>query len=200
MAKTYSSVVDMVKDITQDKEFVQELEDLIARQSVGRELSTQRCKKGMTQGELAKKLGWPQSKVSKLEHTDDDKLRIGDVNDYLLGLGIRLTLHMHEEGPAVACIKYHALEIKKYLDQLAKLAKKDDTIFEGVTDFYCEYLYNALRIFVDSASKLPEPQRLVEATSGMLARGNLAICPPVDQEDVREPKSESKPQPELEQV
>jgi len=94
--------------------------------------------------------------VSKLENSGVDTIKVSDLVAYAQALGLNMSISFHENMTSVDCVESHAFEIKKHLDHLANLAHRDDNIFEGVKDFYNEYLMNILRLFKQSANKLPK--------------------------------------------
>ena len=55
-----------------------------------------RNRAGLRQGELANRLRWSQSKVSKLEAMRIPDMRIGDVESYLRALGLELSVEIVE--------------------------------------------------------------------------------------------------------
>ena len=72
----------------------------------------------------------------------------------------------------VGIIDVFAVTRKLGLDHLADLAHRDDEIFEGVKNFYNEYLMNILGLFKQSASKLPKKK--------IQKRAVLEVCAPIE--------------------
>lgn len=154
MAKQYKSVSDVVENLTDDKKFHEEFDKLVTDKLLSKTLFTMRCSKGVTQKEMAEKLKCTQSRVSKLEHSGLDAIKVSDLVSYADALGLNTSIAFHENMNSVESVKFHAFEIKKHLDHLADLAHRDDDIFEGVKNFYNEYLLSILRLFKQSESKL----------------------------------------------
>jgi transcriptional regulator with XRE-family HTH domain len=154
MGKQYSSVSEVVKNLTDDKKFQDDFIRQIADKSLSKTLFVMRCSKGITQAEIASKLNCTQSRVSKLENSALDAIKVSDLVAYAQALGLNMAISFRNKMTAVECVKFHAFEIKKHLDHLADLAHRDDDIFEGVKNFYNEYLLNILQLFKQSASKL----------------------------------------------
>ena len=116
-----------------------------------------RNRSNLTQAQLAKKIGCTQSRISKIENSDDENLSIGDLKAYLFALKADLRLNiLTTQLKATSEIKYHALQIKKHLDELAELANKDDGICEGIEDFFIEAGYNLTKFIQRGISKLPK--------------------------------------------
>jgi len=155
MAKQYESVSELAKDLTDDRDFLRDLEEELADKSLARTLFTIRCRGGVTQAEMADRLGYTQSRISKLENGGLDRIKVSDLVAYAKALGLQTSISFHKKMTAVEWVKFHAFQIKDYLDQLAGLAHKDEGIFKGVRDFYGETLFNFLRLFEQSAAKLP---------------------------------------------
>ena len=154
--KRYASVLDMVDGLTVDKEFKQELKQEISDGIVAKTLFSMRCVEGLTQADMAKRIGCTQSRLSKLEHAKNDAIKVSDLTAYAEALNLQMTISFHKKTTAVERVKYHAFKIKEQLDHLAQLAHRDDDIFSGVKNFYNEYLQNMLLLFKQSADTLPQ--------------------------------------------
>jgi transcriptional regulator with XRE-family HTH domain len=169
MARQYRSVTDMIAGETSDQELVSELQQEIEDTRLAKTLIIMRTAAGITQAEMAKKLGRTQGSVSKLEHARNDSIKVSDLMAYADALDLVLSISFQEEKNAVESVKYHAFQIQKHLDHLAKLAHRDDDILEGVKRFFSETLYNVLRLIGESVEKLPRSDRhrgsVLEVTS-----------------------------------
>jgi len=146
----------MVKHLTEDKDFQEELEQEVADKALAKTLFAMRCSGGITQAEMASRIGCTQSRLSKLENSGTAGIKVGDLIAYAKALGLNLSISFQREMTSVESVKLHAFEIKKHLDHLAELAHRDDAIFDGVKNFYSEYLVNILHLFSESADKLPK--------------------------------------------
>lgn len=154
MAKTYDSVVDMTRDLV-GSEFAEKLKDDLDQKALATVLMSLRCGADLTQSEMAKKLNTSQARISKLEHSNIDRITVGDLMEYCKALDLNLAIEFHRRKTAVDYVKYHALEMKKYLTALANLAKKDETIEKNVKKFFAETSFNVLSILKDSLDALP---------------------------------------------
>ena len=156
MKKQFNSVAEMVAEMSDNKEMAADFEKTIAAKALVKKLFTLRQVKGLSQQELAAKLGWSQSRVSKLEGSDDCDLRFGDVIAYISGLGLELGVVLApREASAVARVKHHAFAIKRITDQLAEMAVSDEAIAKGVAGFFGEAAFNLIGILQESSKKLP---------------------------------------------
>ena len=156
MAKTYKSVSEMVKNLAGDKAFAENFEKEAANRILANALFNLRCSNGVTQKEMAERIGCTQSRISKLESSGADSIKVSDLVDYAKALDLCVTVTFHPEMNAVEAVKFHAFEIKKHLEHLATLAHKDDGIFEGVSRFFSEAVHNLVTIVQMSAKKLPK--------------------------------------------
>lgn len=172
MGKRYKSVSEVVKQLTDDKEFQEEFDRQISDKTLSKTLFAMRCSKGITQSEIASRLNCTQSRVSKLENAGVDAIKVSDLVAYAQALGLNMSISFHENMTSVECVKFHAFEIKKHLDHLADLAHRDDEIFKGVKDFYNDYLINIIRLFKQSADKLPK--------KNIEKRAVLEVCAPTE--------------------
>ena len=150
------SVAELVRRSSDDASFVSDFEQHVARRRIIHSLFGLRSARNVSQNDLAKTLDCSQSRVSKLENSEDDDLRLGDLRGYAeaLGLDVRLVLSRHKAS-AVDEIKYHAFCIKRWLERLGDLAAKDEVIAKAVAGFYGEAFFNLVKILSESAQKLP---------------------------------------------
>jgi len=78
------SVADMVRAIHADEpEFVESFQARLAARQLVKSLTVMRARAGLTQADMAAKLGCTQSKISKIESGVDVDLRFGEVVAYL---------------------------------------------------------------------------------------------------------------------
>jgi transcriptional regulator with XRE-family HTH domain len=90
---SHQSVSEMVSDLLgDDPDFVKQFENRLAERELVKALTIARCRAGLTQEQLAEKMGCGQSKLSKLESGIDSDMRIGDILAYLKASGCRLKL------------------------------------------------------------------------------------------------------------
>jgi transcriptional regulator with XRE-family HTH domain len=163
--KTYKSVEDMVRGVLGDKDGDKFEKEQAARE-LANNLSAIRCLKNLSQAELAKKIGCSQSAISKIEHSKDAMISIGELQMYAQALELQVIISFENQGEcAVNKIKYHAAEIRKQLDILSHAAGKDVKIFEGVAKFFNEAMLNVLAIFAESAKKLDSHARKLKGGS-----------------------------------
>jgi len=155
MSKKYENVTDMINSVSSDAAFKKAAAKEIENRMIAKFLLVLRCKHNLTQNKLAKKIGCSQGKISKIESSYDKDISIGDLLNYANAMEFHLEIGFRQPSIRIVdLIKYHALKIKMYLEQLTKLAKTDEDIGKGVADFHFEAMHNINRFIADSLSKL----------------------------------------------
>ncbi len=96
MGKRFASVSEMVQS-TAGEAFADRYSRATANRSVSRVLFGLRNAQGLTQEELASKMGITQSAVSRLEHSDNDKVRVDEIAQYAAALGLKVSVNIHPE-------------------------------------------------------------------------------------------------------
>lgn len=92
MEERYDSVSDLVHDISDDKAFADALDEEIDEQRMATTLFLMRNREGLTQAELAKRMGCTQSRISKLERAPLSGISVQDLIAYSTALGIELNI------------------------------------------------------------------------------------------------------------
>jgi len=96
MGKQYESVSAVVENLTDDKEFHDEFDREIGDKALAKALFAMRCSKGVSQEQMASKLGCTQSRISKLENSGVGGIRVGDLVAYARVLGLSASICFHE--------------------------------------------------------------------------------------------------------
>jgi transcriptional regulator with XRE-family HTH domain len=192
---THTSVSQMVRETT-DAPFADAFEARVHRRRIVKDLMVLRAGRGLTQGDIASKMGCSQSRISKLESSTDFDLTLGDLVRYASAVGFRVGVVLEpRDTTVVGRVRNLAFQIKHELDRLAGLASDDQKIARGVAGFFNEAFFNLVRILQGSAKKLPcdpgdgEPPIWFEIHGG--EDGGEAV-------DSAAPPSETKRLPELE--
>jgi transcriptional regulator with XRE-family HTH domain len=143
MNKQFSSVLDMIKDTTDDKEFVKSFEELLNSKQIAKTLFSLRSKANLSQEDVAKKMGCTQGKVSKIENSKDFDLSIGDLVKYCSAVNMRLEVGFSDLRMAmVDRVKYHYFNLKTLFDKMHVMAQGDETMEKGVEKFTKEAFLN----------------------------------------------------------
>jgi transcriptional regulator with XRE-family HTH domain len=154
--KRYESVSDLVRDTAPDPSFYQEFEEHRSARRLTKQLVAMRAIKGLSQGDIAKRLACTQSRVSKLENSRDNDMRLGDLRGYAEALDCYFVVGaVPRSVTTVDRVKAHVFQIKKHTDDLAKLAQSDEHIAAGVAQFFFELVMNFGRLVGSSVRRLP---------------------------------------------
>ena len=161
MGEKYKSVLEMVKDISSDDSYKELIANKIKGRALAKFLFYLRCEHGLSQKELAERIGCTQSRISKIEHSLDKDLTIQNLLDYAKVLNLQLEIgYRHPSVKIVDLIKYHAFKIKVYLNELNTLAKDDDALQQSIKKFHLEAFFNIGKIIWDSLSKIDFKQKV----------------------------------------
>lgn len=110
-----------------------------------------RMKADITQIEMAERLGWAPSKVSRFENKQDVDIKIGELVEYSKALGIGLGVHIESpETNSATIVSNCVTQINHSLTKLTELAKEyndDPAIVQGIALFQANVL---LQLMVDS--------------------------------------------------
>ncbi len=158
MKTKFTSVAEAAAHLAEDPAVEKSVNDEIARNTVISALLEMRIAKGLTQEEIANKLGCDPSVISRMESDNDRQLKWEDIVAYAAALGVDICLLMEDKSlPAAARIKRLVFRIHEDLESLAELAKQvggEDEIAKKIHQFYGEVLMNFLVKFKRSADKL----------------------------------------------
>lgn len=91
MSRDHKTVLELARTTLNEGQDLSPLESQIQRRQIVKKLMALRAKAGLSQQDVARKLNWTSSKVSRLEAGCDDDLRLGDLRDYLGALSLDLT-------------------------------------------------------------------------------------------------------------
>jgi transcriptional regulator with XRE-family HTH domain len=162
----HSSVEAMVRATSEDKTFADEFEQKMARRRVIHHLISLRGVKGLSQMDIAAKMGCTQSRISKMEASDDDDLSLGDLRKYASAIGLGTEIGFMTRGSKIVDrVKVHAFQIETLIHRLAGLAEHDPAIAKGVSSFFGEAAFNLLVILQEAADKLPKSKKALEEES-----------------------------------
>jgi len=125
--KSYPSVVDMVRAHSKDEPaFVREFEDRLHGRRLVTLLSVLRCRAGLSQRDLAARMGCTQSKISKLESGKDADVSIGDLLRYTAAAENEIRLFFVPKRRSILHqVELHAQSIGTLLSRLVELVGDD---------------------------------------------------------------------------
>ena len=154
----FTSIGDAAAYLAGDEKVKQQVDEEICCSQLVNTLLQLRMEKGISQKELAKRIGCDPSKISRMEAGNDLQLRMGDEMRYLSALDLTINVVFEDTSLSVAeQIKQHVFLIQEKLEQLVKLAKQvdgDEVIINKIHVFCSEVLFNFLSRFGDSYKKL----------------------------------------------
>lgn len=153
--KKFSNVADLVKGLSKDNGFRDEVLKEFNDTSLSKCLMALRCKSKLTQEKMAAKVGCTQSKISKIEHSLNENITVEDMTLYAKACKLQLEIGFRDSSTKLAdLIKYHAMKTKEYLDILTASCEGDTVIAEGVLDFHFEAFMVMNQMIVDNIEKL----------------------------------------------
>lgn len=94
VSKEYSTVPGMLNGIGLDNRFIAEVQKGIAERSLATFLLAERCKKDLSEAQMAQKLKWTVERIQKVERTKNDDLKIGDLFSYAQAVGRQISLRI----------------------------------------------------------------------------------------------------------
>jgi transcriptional regulator with XRE-family HTH domain len=157
--RRYASVADLLKGEGVSVEVGRRVASLAAETRVVQQLVELRARAGLTQAELAKKIGCTQSRISKVEASRDEDLPLGVLRDYVKATNSRISLVCGKPVNHVEAVKAHAFSIKRHLESLADIAKKHDELEPHIQGFFGEAFFNILGILSECQDKMPKSRQ-----------------------------------------
>ncbi len=152
----FKNISDMVRNLTDDNEFVEAVDEALGRQKILRQLMAMRVTRDLSQADVSRKMGCSQSRVSKMENSADEQLRYGELRRYAEAVGCELVsgVKPHEMTPTEE-VKCLARAVQNRLSRMAELAQGDADIARGVAKFFAEAFLNFSLIIGKTAALLP---------------------------------------------
>lgn len=151
--KKYDRISLLAGNLADNTQAVDRVESLIRESWMVRTMLRHRLRAGMTQKDIAARMGCSPSRISKIEGGTDHSLGWVEVHQYFGALGMNVSVLLDRPSvPVAAKIKHHVFEIDAQLKKLTALAKEtesDPTILDGIDRFYREVLFNFLARFKD---------------------------------------------------
>lgn len=156
VSKSYTSAIEMMREISNDEELIREAEGMIDDRRIISSLLAFRAASGLSQADVASKLKCSQSRVSKLEGSNDADVRLGDLREYAAAIGCELKAGvMPCNLTATELVKCHAFQINKHMEDMAVLAQSDEHIANGIAQFFFEVFVNLSYMLRGAIRALP---------------------------------------------
>lgn len=174
--KQYSSVEEMVFDITGDNELVEEIEHESQEHSIVDMLFATRSAQGLSQERLAEIMNCSQSHISKIENSLDADLKIGELQSFLSAVRSPFVICFTPKNTTVERAKALSICIQQEIALMARLAEKDEEISEGVKNQYYDLFLDLAKMMEKAIKSLPDVVSKSEpdkdsSSSGSVARG-----------------------------
>ncbi len=169
MEKRVSPVLEMARHTVPDENFQNRSDGHPADYGVSRSLTALRCSHDVTQAELAERAGCTQSKISRIENSPNDRLKLEDLAMYARAFNVRVSIGFEQELPAADVIGGLARQIRNSLDDVAEKAQNEGATGRGAERTYEEFLFQMLDLFVEKLEAL-RSRRNGSAESGVATR------------------------------
>lgn len=163
MVKKYGSMKEMLDASKVSKITKKRLNNEMRNKNLSHFLFTVRCENKLTQKDVAVRLKWSQTKVSNIESSYNDSINMGDFISFLNACNLNVNFEIFKKDiKIVDMIKFNALRIHTYLDQLRELGKGDKLMTEAIHDFHEEAEMNLNRIIRKSKSLLGASKKSID--------------------------------------
>ncbi len=181
VGRTYSSVSELYAKHASAEECDSFVKFLNSRK-LAKTLFALRSKAGLTQKELAEKIGITQSKVSKIEHAQDVTLTIGDILQYCDVLKLQLHVGLMPDGMTlVNQVKFHWNELQRHLEQIQVISKGDVVMEKAARDFTFEaanHITNGLLASLGNVMPKQENEELLTVSAPSDSKELTDDCTP----------------------
>ena len=119
MERRNASVYEMVSDAAPVKSLDEEMESNARDYNVCRALTDLRSSRILTQEELADRAGCTQSKISRIENSSNDRLKLDDLAMYARAFNMRVSIDFAPESSSTDATERLACQIRNGLDNVA---------------------------------------------------------------------------------
>ncbi len=154
MEKRVTSGLEMVRDTAPDENFQDKSDGHPADDGVSRALTALRCSQDVTQAELAKRAGCTQSKISRIENSPNDRLKLEDLTIYARAFNMRVSIDFGHSSTVADAIGGLARQIRNGLGEVADRVRHEETTDEGTKKPYEAFLFDMLDLFMDNLEGL----------------------------------------------
>jgi transcriptional regulator with XRE-family HTH domain len=154
--RRYGNVREMIAGEQLGESVAAQVEHLHKATSLSRQLAQVRINAGLTQKELADKVGVSQGCISKWESGEDDNLELRVLRYYAQVTSHRFGVSVGRPLNHVEAIKNAVFVMRDHLHSLAALAHKDSEIERHIQKFFSEAFFNIMRILSEANLELPQ--------------------------------------------
>ena len=154
MERRNASVYEMVSDAAPVKSLDEEMESNARDYNVCRALTDMRSSRILTQEELADRAGCTQSKISRIENSSNDRLKLDDLAMYARAFNMRVSIDFAPESSSTDATERLARQIRNGLDNVAAKVRREGAADEGAKEAYETFLFEMLDLFMDNLEGL----------------------------------------------
>lgn len=168
----FKSVHSMLQQDGTADDTIKDVVTLSRESRITRQLAAMRMAAGLTQEQLAEKIGCTQGCISKKESGLDAELDFGTLRAYALHTGKQICIEIGKPMNHVERIKMHAFGVRDSMRQLAKLAHKDQELESHIQSFFGEAMENIVSILAECQNEMPHPGDIEVVMNGF----NQSLC------------------------
>ena len=135
MAKDFSSITEMIEEISGDDNFIQEFNESRKQKKFSTMLFRMRNHAEITQEELGKKVGLSADTIGGIENATHMELPIGVIFGIALALGYEVDMNFFPRNHLASRVVSHSEDLKNSLEKLLDLIEDDQEMKKGASDF-----------------------------------------------------------------
>ena len=183
-----TSVYELVSNATPVKALDDEVEGYPKGCNVSRTLADLRWSRDLTQEELAKRAGCTQSKISRIENSSDDRLKLEDLAIYARAFNMQVSIDFARESSTTDATERLARQIRNSLDEMAEKVEPEVAADECVRESYEAFLFDMLDLFMDNLEGLRARQNGSPDSGETTRAGNGRPMAPMVQSETSNPE------------
>ena len=149
-----SSVSEKVSGAAQVETLDNKDEGRAGDYDVSRALSDLRCSQKLTQEELAKRAGCTQSKISRIENSSNDRLKLDDLTMYARAFNMQVSIDFTRVSTSADATDRLARQIRSGLDHVTERVRGEGAADEGAKKTYEAFLFEMLDLFMENLEGL----------------------------------------------
>jgi len=153
--RRYDSVDDFLAGEAVSADVRSAVSKLDRETAIASNLVKARREAGLTQQQMADKIGKTQGAVSKLESSIDSEITLEELAAYAKATGQNFALMIGKPMNHIESVKHHAFAIKDHLSKLAKEAQRNEEVEQSVQAFFGEAFFNILTILSKCSDEMP---------------------------------------------
>jgi transcriptional regulator with XRE-family HTH domain len=153
--KKFSSIAELMKANDVSDEVQKKVTQHRVKTFMMDELIRIRISAGLTQSQMAEKMGVTQSCISKIESKADSDLTLGEVFGYVKATNERIGIYFGKPMTHLELIQYHVTELNSHLTKLSDLAKAGVEFENTILQFVAKTYEKLMNIMIQCRKVLP---------------------------------------------